>query len=342
MQELKIPNGYYHLWQTYLNVQGLEILSLPFLPEEQLKLKQVLNQAIDAQSSYGFFMQIIEKTKKELDCPHLAFEMAQHVRAEHFGVLGYMATRSNSIAEALQYILRFSRLVIDGDEIKPMQMLQTGQNIHLFWPFLHEKYCFINELTNALMVHLARKMMPLELFPLLCVNFAHAPQMAIYHYQKFYACEVNFNQPEYSFVLSLNALNLKIEDADPSLTQLLVRQAEEAIASKARFDNIVQYCHQWIADDLRQHEHAPKIEDLAIHLNISVRTLQRQLSNLDCSFKKILEVERMKRCEQLLLDNVNLTEIAMRLGYSDQSALARAYKAFSGQTLLQKKQQLKE
>ena len=126
------------------------------------------------------------------------------------------------------------------------------------------------------------------------------------------------------------------------MTQLLVRQAEEAIASKARFDNIVQYCHQWIADDLRQHEHAPKIEDLAIHLNISVRTLQRQLSNLDCSFKKILEVERMKRCEQLLLDNANLTEIAMRLGYSDQSALARAYKAFSGQTLLQKKQQLKE
>ncbi len=342
MQELKIPNGYYHLWQTYLNAQGVDVFSLPFSEDEKLKIKQVLNQGIDTQSPYGFFVQIIEKTKQELECPQLAFAMAEHVRPEHFGVLGYMATRSNSIAEALQYILRFSRLVIDGDEIKPMQMLKKDQNIHLIWPFLHEKYYFVNELTNALMVHLARKMMPPHHFPLQCINFAHAPQMAIYHYQKFYACEVNFNQAEYSFVLSLDALNLKIEDADPSLTQLLVKQAEEAIASKPRFDSIVQHCQQLIADDLKQHEHAPKIEDLAERLNISVRTLQRQLSDLDSSFKKLLEIERMKRCEQLLLDNVNLTEIAMRLGYSDQSALARAYKAFSGQTLLQKKQQLKE
>lgn len=50
----------------------------------------------------------------------------------------------------------------------------------------------------------------------------------------------------------------------------------------------------------------------------------------------------MKRCEQLLLQKFSLTEIAISLGYSDQSALARAYKAYSGQTLLQRKQQLKE
>jgi hypothetical protein len=42
--------------------------------------------------------------------------MAELIRPEHFGVLGYMATRSNSVAEALQYIMKFSRLVIDGAE----------------------------------------------------------------------------------------------------------------------------------------------------------------------------------------------------------------------------------
>ena len=49
----------------------------------------------------------------------------------------------------------------------------------------------------------------------------------------------------------------------------------------------------------------------------------------------------MKRCEFLLSGDIQLSEIAMRLGYSDQSALARAYKAYSGQTLLEKKQDLK-
>lgn len=123
--------------------------------------------------------------------------------------------------------------------------------------------------------------------------------------------------------------------------QLLVRQAEEAIASKQKYETLVDKLHLIVAEYLKLKEQAPKIEDIAQELHISTRTLQRQLSELDSSFKKIVEVERMKRCEQLLESHVQLTDIAMRLGYSDQSALARAYKAFSGQTLLQKKQQLK-
>ncbi len=61
----------------------------------------------------------------------------------------------------------------------------------------------------------------------------------------------------------------------------------------------------------------------------------------DSSFKRVLESERMKRCEYLLQQGLSLTEIALQLGYSGQSALARAYKQHSGQTLLQLKRQLK-
>lgn len=341
MQELHIPNGYFHLWQTYLSEQGIDIFTADFLQDEYSHLKEVLALPIDTQSSYVFFQHIIEKTKQALDCPQLVFEMAEYVRPEHFGVLGYMATRSTTVAEALQNILRFSRLVIDGDHIIPMHMKQVGQHVHLFWPFHHEKFILINELTNALMMHLAHQIVVLNQFPLLAVNFAHPPQMAMYHYQKFYGCEVNFNQPEYSFVLGLEGLNAKIQQADPSLMQLLVKQAEDAIASKPRYETLSQKIHFIVAEYLRLKEQAPKIEDIAQELNISARTLQRQLREFDTSFKKIVEIERMKRCELLLESHLQFTEIAMRLGYSDQSALARAYKAFSGQTLLQKKQQLK-
>ena len=65
------------------------------------------------------------------------------------------------------------------------------------------------------------------------------------------------------------------------------------------------------------------------------------MNGLGSSFKRIAERDRMKGCAQLQQQVMQLTDIAMQLGYSDQSALARAYKAYSGQTLLQKKQQLK-
>ena len=341
MQDLHIPNGYFHLWQLYLLEQGIDALNADFLHDDHENLQRILNLPIDAQSPYLFFHQLIEKTRIILNRPNIVFDMAEHVRPEHFGVLGYMASRSTTVAEALQNILRFSRLVIDGDHIIPMKMHHYEHNVHMAWPFHHEKYILLNELTTALMMYLARKIVPEDQFPLRSVHFAHPPQMAMYHYQKFYACEVLFHQSEYCFVLDLDGLNLKIQQADPPLMQMLVRQAEEAIASKPRYETIAEQLHLIVAEYLRLEEQAPKIEQISQELHISSRTLQRQLSDLGTSFKKIIEYERMNRCEQLLQDQRHLTDIAMKLGYSDQSALARAYKAYSGQTLLQKKQQLK-
>ncbi len=122
--------------------------------------------------------------------------------------------------------------------------------------------------------------------------------------------------------------------------QLLVKQAEEALVQRKIHADLVQQIH-WIVQEYFKHkQQAPKIEDIAIELNVSVRSLQRQLQALNTSFKLILDAERMKRCEILLSQNESLTAIADQLGYSDQSALARAYKNLTGQTLLTRKKQL--
>lgn len=342
MKELHIPNGYFHLWRTYLAEQKIDALALSSLHAEHVQIEQVLALPIATQSSYSLFKIIIKKTQMELDRPQLIFEMAQYVRPEHFGVLGYMATRSNSVAEALQYILKFSRLVIDGDEITPIQMQQLDQSLILSWAFIDEEYNLINELTNALMVHLARQILPLDELPFLRVEFAHTKQMALYHYLKFYQCDVIFEQPEYRLVLNTGSLSLKLEHADASLMQLLIQQAEDAIASKPRYQTIARQLHLIVAEYLKIQQQAPKIQDIAQELHVSVRTLQRQLNELNTSFKRILELERMTQCEKLLVKGEHLTEIARRLGYSDQSALARAYKAYSQQTLVEARKRHKD
>ena len=341
MQELQIPNGYFQLLQMYFQQQGMDLFSLACLAQHQAHLRYVLSLPIDSQSSYSFFAEVMQLTQKQMNCPQLVFEMARLIRPEHFGVLGYMATRSNSVAEALQYVIRFSRLVIDGADVSPIQMHQRNKKISLSWPLHDLKYALLNEMTMACMVHLARQIFPAEKIELLQVNFAHSPQMAGDHYQKFFDCKVAFKQSNYSFEISAENLWLKSEQADPSLMQLLLRQAEDAIAAKPHYENLLLHIQQKLAEYLRVKEQSPKIEWLADELHVSVRTLQRQLYEQETSFKKLLETERMKRCEQLLLQTMSFTEIAMCLGYSDQSALARAYKAYSGQTLLQRKQQLK-
>ncbi|OTG80834.1 AraC family transcriptional regulator [Acinetobacter sp. ANC 5054] len=340
MPDIHIPNGYFQLWNMVLRERELDFMQLDFLEPYQAQLQHVLSLPIDSQSAYSFFKTIMQLTQNALDCPQLVFEMAKYIRAEHFGVLGYMATRSDSVAEALHNVVRFSRLVIDGEQIVPMDISHQDKQIILSWPLHDDGYLFLNELTTACMAHLAKQIFPASL-KLLSIHFAHSVQMARFHYEKFFGCPVTFSEPHYSFVIHADSLDLKSELADPSLMQLLLRQAEEAIAARPQHFQPLQQMQQYIADYLKTHQQAPKIQYLADELHLSVRTLQRQLQQQETSFKTLLETERMKRCEHFLLQQMNLTDIAMALGYSDQSALARAYKAYSGQTLLERKKALK-
>lgn len=337
---MQIPNGYFHLWKTYIQAKDLAQEMDDVLGQDTETLAKILSAPIAMQSSYSFFLNLIEFTQKQGLNTSFIFEMAQYVEAEHFGVLGYMATRSESIAEALGYILKFSRLVIDGEDITPMQLYQEEETLMLKWPYICEDYNIINEITCAMMNALAQKILPSYEFPLHKVFMAHEAMMPTYAYQKFYGCDVEFKHAYYCVVLNTRSLSLKPQQADPSLMQLLIQQAEEAIASKPLQKSLDRQLHLIIAEYLRIKQQAPKVEEIALELHMSVRTLQRQLKKLGTSYKQILEEERMLRCEKLLTQQIEISEIADKLGYSDQSALARAFKAFYGMTLLEKKRHL--
>lgn len=73
------------------------------------------------------------------------------------------------------------------------------------------------------------------------------------------------------------------------------------------------------------------IDALAEELGISRRTLQRRLSTLGSSFKKILQDVREEQSRRYLDDpRLAVTEIALLLGYSDQASFSNAFKAWCG------------
>lgn len=340
MKDIQIANGYFHLWKSYIEQHQLREVIFQHAPQLARQFDQLLQQPLVMQSSYQSFLHLYEHLYAVQPRADLIFDLAQQVKPEHFGVLGYVATRSNSVAESLGYILRFSRLAVDGEEIVPMQMLQDGDQLVLRWPYLSDDYILLNELTNAMMIALARQIISNDALPLIKVQLAHEPMMPLYEYQKFYQCPVEFKQPYYSIFIDIQGLNLRLQQADPSLMEMLLRQAEEAIAAKPRQSGIDHQLHLIIAEYLRLRQQAPRIENIASELHVSVRTLQRQLKQQGTSYKQILETERMQQCEKLLLQGIEIVEIASRLGYSDQSALARAFKAHFGETLLSRRRKL--
>jgi AraC-like DNA-binding protein len=77
----------------------------------------------------------------------------------------------------------------------------------------------------------------------------------------------------------------------------------------------------------------PMLSEVAHHFGMSGRTLQRRLAELGYSYQDLVDESRRQLAERLLQEtDFSLVEIAFMTGFSEQSAFARAFKRWAGQT----------
>lgn len=82
--------------------------------------------------------------------------------------------------------------------------------------------------------------------------------------------------------------------------------------------------------DLLPYGH-PRVEQVAAHLRISVRTLQRRLRDWGFSFEELVDDIRRSEAVRLISERrYSAMEIAFLLGYSDQAHFTRAFKRWMG------------
>jgi len=78
---------------------------------------------------------------------------------------------------------------------------------------------------------------------------------------------------------------------------------------------------------------SPNLEDIALALGMSARSLQRHLKEQGTTFSQVLERFKRQGAIQLLVkENLNISEIAQLLGYSDPSNFGRAVRKWTGQS----------
>ena len=65
-------------------------------------------------------------------------------------------------------------------------------------------------------------------------------------------------------------------------------------------------------------------------LGMSARTLANRLEHYSVSYSSLADEARYEAAQSLLRKDVPIAEIAARLGFAEQSAFTRAFKAWSG------------
>lgn len=119
------------------------------------------------------------------------------------------------------------------------------------------------------------------------------------------------------------------DTADPTLAEVLEVHARIRLARMATPS-------AELGTDLRRAiigalPNGAQVNDVARRLHVSVRTLQRRLTGTGTTYREALESVRSELARQYLQDhNVAIAEVALLLGFADQSSFHRAFERWTG------------
>ncbi|KKN09240.1 hypothetical protein LCGC14_1048600 [marine sediment metagenome] len=307
-----------------------------FMEAEGLSL-DLLNEYTNAASSgserlpIGQWWALLERVAQVSNDPHVGLRIGKLTQIQDVGVLGYLAASCETLGQAMQRLQRFegllqqlaaSSVAVDGDCIRLAWTNENGHSTDLS-----------NEvLISGLLTVLGILIAPHRIKPV-CVEFPRKSDSGLATYEAMLGCPVQFARPQLAVRLRADNLMLPINSRDTHLMQLLEQQAATALKGLEHSDEFLIQLQKAMSRGLL--ERNASMPWVAVQLNMSVRSVYRALNERGKTFKRQLDELRQTLAQQYLADEtLSLSEIALLLGYSEQSAFNRAFRQWTGSTPL--------
>lgn len=270
---------------------------------------------------------------------------AQFVQAGSYSVLGFIGMNCLTLGEAIERIMPFERLVGDMG-VSSFEVQTTKEATAL----LSWECRYTNKLVKPHMVdnvlaswlQFARLLVGENLSPNYVNLRRQAPEKLqdLQEYQHVFGCDVVFNAANDGLVFPAQFQQVPIQTGNLALRQALEAHANQLLAELTRhheqpFSELVsQYIQQGLAiSQYRQ-------QDIAVLLNISVKTLQRRLKAEHTTFQTLLDTIRHQKASELLSSSSQTIEqISESLGFSDVRSFYHHFNRQEGVTPAQFRKQ---
>ncbi len=289
-------------------------------------------ESSDGRVPYRHVLAMFEAAATETSDPDWGLNAPAKIDPGYFGLLAYLARHSDNLYEAIDQVSQAGRVVlVEGGDA---YLRDEGDVVALgySYPPYTRELRHSQEFAMSLMVLLARLFTGSNITPLE-VRFPHTEPANTTRHHAIFRCSVLFGQDAAEMLLPRSVVELPFQDADKHLVGVLegytAYQLAELNSASVGFD-------QRVTDTISLAlggGAAPGVRHVAKKLGISTRTLQRRLRGLDTTFAKLVDAARRNQAlSDLLHDELTMTAVALRAGYSDVSAFHRAFKRWTGQT----------
>ena len=190
-----------------------------------------------------------------------------------------------------------------------------------------QEFCVVSVLRNALGVAcwLTDSRIPLQGTELRFAAPAHQAS-----YQVLFDGPTRFGAPTHRLLFDARYLALPVRRDEAALQHMLQRALLLTVRPYRRDRLLVEKVRQTLA----QHpEHCRNADDLAHWLNLSARTLHRQLKEEGASLQQLKDaVRRDVAVAQLQRSRRPVKQIAALAGFNNEKSFIRAFKGWTGQT----------
>jgi AraC-like DNA-binding protein len=166
--------------------------------------------------------------------------------------------------------------------------------------------------------------------PLLQTTMRFAPPPHAESYRVLFDGPAQFNAPTNSLQFDAGYLSLPVRRDEAALRRMLQRALLLTVRPYRRDRLLVEKVRQTLAE---HPEHSRNADDLAAWLNLSARTLHRQLKEEGASLQQLKDAVRRDLAMDLLLRTQRpIKQIAGEVGFQNEKSFMRAFKGWTGVT----------
>lgn len=261
----------------------------------------------------------------------LGIKAIRHITPATFHAVGLSVMASETLEQAFGRMRRFVDLVTDASEIN----LNTDKAKFVVELKLKEGAQPAHQSTDGFLCLLANAGKGLgdpSLVPLRVELSRPAPHATnLEFFEKSFAAPLQFGCNTMRIVYELSTVHTRLKGANPLIAEHLDQASQAAIDRLKPANSTSRQVRDWVSKQLEQG--APRIEQVAAHMNMSARNLQRKLADEGTSLAFILDEIRQGEAQRRLKQSQDsITAIALDLGFSDASAFSRACKRWFGKS----------
>jgi AraC-like DNA-binding protein len=261
--------------------------------------------------------------------PGLGLAMGINIPGNGLQVLSHLMSSCRTLRQAIAYFFEFSKYIVEGAQ---WALREEGDLLYYTYdrPF---PTCATARLGAEAMIagslRIARCFVP-DIVPTE-VWFKHGPTSYLDRYQEVLGCPVYFGREVNALVAPRAVLDMEQLHADETMVAMLsdaTRRVMRETGSKETVGERVRVLLRYETD-----LSAVDLESVARRLGLARSTVRAKLASEGVKISKLIDDARCRlACEELRKPDVNIKEVAGRLGFSERTSFHRAFRRWTGQT----------